>query len=409
MNRPVPLPALVYSVTDLTRLIKGNLESDPRLLGVWVRGEIGTCKLHTSGHLYFTLKDKASSLRCVMFRSFNRRLRFQPTTGLSILAFGEVGVYERDGSYQLYVRELEPDGLGALFLALEQTRERLAKEGLFSAERKRPLPRFPRRVGVITSPVGAALQDIIAVARRRFAGIELLLAPVTVQGSGASSEIVQALRRLNREKELDVVILARGGGSKEDLWTFNDERVARAIAASRVPVVSAVGHEIDVTLADLAADVRAPTPSAAAELVVPDRRHLEQELERCAARLGQAAGEQWRKKKQRLLQLLSRRPWREPALFLAEKRQALAYATDGFKRARRQFLLRKAAQLAETRRAFTALDPLSVLERGFAVVMDAVSGVPVTRASQVQRGQRLRVRFADGTVIVRQEAGEEGK
>jgi len=408
VTRAWPLPALVYSVSELTELIKNNLESDPRLLGVWVRGEVGTCKHHTSGHIYFTLKDGTSSIRCVMFRSFSQHLRFQPTTGLSVLAFGEVGVYARDGNYQLYVRELEPDGLGALYLALEQTKERLAKEGLFRPERKRPLPKFPRRIGLITSPVGAALQDILAVARRRFPQVEFLLAPVTVQGSCAPFEIVRAFSRLNRVKDLDVIILARGGGSKEDLWTFNDENVARAVAASRVPVVSAVGHEVDYTLADLAADVRAPTPSAAAELVLPDRRELTQELQNRARRLTEALRQQLSQRRQALRQLKSLRPWREPAFLLAPERQALAYARDRFYRVFGAFVAGKQVALSEARRALQALNPLAVLERGFVAVFDAKSMAAVTRAGQVQLGQRLLLKFCDGSLVVQAEAHGEG-
>lgn len=408
MNRAWPLPALVYSVSELTELIKSNLESDPRLLGVWVRGEVGTCKHHTSGHIYFTLKDGTSSIRCVMFRSFSQHLRFQPAMGLRVLAFGEVGVYARDGNYQLYVRELEPDGLGALYLALEQTKERLAKEGLFRPERKRPLPKFPRRIGLITSPVGAALQDILAVARRRFPGVEFLLAPVTVQGGCAPLEIVRAFSRLNRVNDLDVIILARGGGSKEDLWTFNDENVARAVAASRVPVVSAVGHEVDYTLADLAADVRAPTPSAAAELVLPDRRALNQELLSYARRLREALRQQFSRRQQALEHLKSRQPWREPAFLLAPERQALVYARDRFYRVVGAFVAGKQVALSEARRALQALNPLAVLERGFVAVFDVESMTPVTRAGQVQVGQRLLLKFCDGSLVVRAEAHREG-
>lgn len=408
MIRAWPSPALVYSVTEVTRLIKDKLESDPHLAGVWVRGEIGTCKQHSSGHLYFTLKDKDSSLRCVMFRSFGQRLRFSPSSGLNVLAFGEIGVYERDGSYQLYVRELEPEGLGALFLALEQTKERLAKEGLFRPERKRALPRFPRRVGLITSPVGAALQDIIAVTRRRFPAVQLILAPVTVQGSEAPCQIVQALARLNEEKGIDVIILARGGGTKEDLWTFNDEKVARAVAGSRVPVVSAVGHEIDYTLADLAADVRAPTPSAAAELVVPDRRYLEQQLWSCAERLQGGLRQQLKQRRDRLAHLLASRAWREPASLLAPQHQALAYAREGLKRAGRLFLTQKEARLGELSRSLMSLDPLAVLKRGFAIVQDGQTKAVITRAGQAQPGQKLFVRLADGALWVRVESREEG-
>ncbi|NLG86158.1 MAG: exodeoxyribonuclease VII large subunit, partial [Firmicutes bacterium] len=321
-----PLPALVYTVTELTQLVKENMEDDPRLDGIWVRGEIGTFKCHSSGHVYFTLKDSKSLLRCVMFRSFAVRLRFQPSAGLMVLVLGQIGVYERDGAYQLYVRELQPDGLGAEYLALEQSKQRLAQEGLLSPERKRPLPALPKKVAVVTSPVGAALQDIIAVARRRFAGIEILLCPVLVQGAQSPRQIVQALRRLNQLAGVDVVILARGGGSREDLWAFNDEQVARQVAASKVPLVSAVGHEVDYTLADLAADVRAPTPSAAAELVFPDRRQLEKELFYCSRRLDEAWNQYLFQQRNLLQAIKDRELWSKPATLLAERQQALQYS-----------------------------------------------------------------------------------
>ncbi|HHV06917.1 MAG TPA: exodeoxyribonuclease VII large subunit, partial [Firmicutes bacterium] len=342
-----PLPALVYSVTELTRMVKENLESDPRLGSVWVRGEIGTFKRHSSGHVYFTLKDSNSLLRCVMFRSFARRLRFEPGSGLGVLTLGEVSVYERDGAYQLYVRELQPDGLGAQYLALEQTKERLTKEGLFALERKRPLPEFPRRVAVITSPVGAALQDILAVAKRRFAGIEILLCPVLVQGEEAPVQIVRTLERLNEIEDVDVVILARGGGSREDLWAFNNEQVARQIAASRAPVVSAIGHEIDNTLADLAADVRAPTPSAAAELVLPDKKQLARELLYCSQRLNEAMRQHLSRYRNALSAMLNQDPWYEPLSQLSERRQALLYAKGRVEQVEARFLTKKRAQLAE--------------------------------------------------------------
>lgn len=403
-----PLPALVYSVTELTRMVKENLESDPRLGSVWVRGEIGTFKRHSSGHVYFTLKDSNSLLRCVMFRSFARRLRFEPGSGLGVLTLGEVSVYERDGAYQLYVRELQPDGLGAQYLALEQTKERLTKEGLFALERKRPLPEFPRRVAVITSPVGAALQDILAVAKRRFAGIEILLCPVLVQGEEAPVQIVRTLERLNEIEDVDVVILARGGGSREDLWAFNNEQVARQIAASRAPVVSAIGHEIDNTLADLAADVRAPTPSAAAELVLPDKKQLARELLYCSQRLNEAMRQHLSRYRNALSAMLNQDPWYEPLSQLSERRQALLYAKGRVEQVEARFLTKKRAQLAELKRALSALDPLAVLERGFVTVVDYESGHLVSRANKTYIGQILSLKFFDDEITVQVSAVPKG-
>lgn len=394
-----PLPALVYSVAELTRLVKDNLEADPRLGSVWVRGEIGTFRCHSSGHVYFSLRDADSLLRCVMFRSFARRLRFEPASGLSVLALGEVGVYERDGAYQLYVRELQPDGLGAQYLALEQTKERLAKEGLFAPERKRALPSFPQRVAVVTSPVGAALQDILAVARRRFAGIEIVVCPVLVQGQDAPGQIVHALSRLNEMEGIDVIILARGGGSREDLWAFNHEQVARQVAACRSPVISAVGHEIDYTLADLAADVRAATPSAAAEIVFPDIKHIEKELFYFSRRLDEALNQRLSRHRQALSGMIERKPWREPVAQLADRRQALGYLKSELLHAKTRFLADKKRALAEIRRALLALDPVAVLERGFVAALDQDSGCLVSRVGQTYPGQVLRLRFLDGEVL----------
>ncbi len=276
-------PPKIYTVSDLTTEIRALLEDS--FSGVWVEGEVSNFHHHSSGHLYFTLKDQESQIRAVMFRAQNRQLRFRPQDGLAVLVYGEVGVYERRGEYQLVVEYMEPKGLGALQLAFEQLKAKLQAEGLFDEARKRPIPMLPRRIGVITSPVGAAIRDILHVLRRRFAGVDVLIYPVTVQGDQAPPEIVDALRELNRRGGLDVLILARGGGSIEDLWAFNEEMVARAIADSKIPVISAVGHEVDYTIADFVADLRAPTPSAAAELVIARKDELAQRLDDLEARM----------------------------------------------------------------------------------------------------------------------------
>ena len=267
----------VYSVSELTQRLKGLLET--QFPDVWVAGEISNLRPATSGHLYFTLKDSNAQLRAVCFRSQARYLKFKPRDGVSVIARGRLSVYEARGEYQLLVELLEPAGLGALQLAFEQLKAKLAAEGLFDTARKKPLPVLPRTVGIVTSPSGAVIRDILRVLRRRYRNMNALLYPVRVQGEGAAQEIVQAIEHLNRRGGVDVMILARGGGSLEDLWAFNEEDVARAIAASRIPIISGVGHESDFTIADFVADLRAPTPSAAAELVVHRKQDFQAELE----------------------------------------------------------------------------------------------------------------------------------
>jgi len=279
-------PPKIYTVSDLTSEVRAVLEDS--FSGIWVEGELSNFRHPSSGHMYFTLKDQESQIRVVMFRVANRQLRFQPRDGLAMLVYGALSVYEPRGEYQIVVEYMEPKGLGALQLAFEQLKERLQAEGLFDDSRKRPIPMLPGRIGVITSPTGAAIRDILQVLRRRFAGVDVLIHPVTVQGEQAAPEIVDAIRELNRRGGLDVLIVARGGGSIEDLWAFNEEVVARAIADSKIPVISAVGHEVDYTIADFVADLRAPTPSAAAELVVSKKDELAQRLDDLQARMAGA-------------------------------------------------------------------------------------------------------------------------
>src|SRR5512139_1004597 len=273
----------IYSVSALTAEVKAVLEDG--FSAIWVEGELSNFKHHTSGHMYFTLKDAQAQIRGVMFRGHNRLLRFQPADGLSVLVCGTVTVYERRGEYQINVEFMEPKGIGALQLAFEQLKAKLEAEGLFDESRKRPLPLLPRKIGIITSPTGAVIRDMLTVIGRRFPGLEVLIHPVAVQGEGAAGEIAAALGRLGVRTDLDVLVVARGGGSLEDLWAFNEEAVARAIAASPIPVISAVGHETDVTIADFVADLRAPTPSAAAELVIAAKKEFVSRIEQLASRL----------------------------------------------------------------------------------------------------------------------------
>jgi exodeoxyribonuclease VII large subunit len=317
-----PASRRALRVGEVTRLIRGLLDAAPALRGVWVDGEISNLKRPPSGHVYFSLKDDAAVIRCAMFRQAAQGLAFEPKDGLRALARGDVSVFERDGQYQLYVRELEPAGAGALALAFEQLKRKLAAEGLFDPARKRPLPALPRRVALVTSPQGAAARDMIRVAQRRFPGIELVVIPVLVQGPEAPASIARGLGFVPASGA-DVAILGRGGGSLEELWAFNDEAVARAIRACPVPVVSAVGHETDVTIADFAADLRAPTPSAAAELAVPERAALAQQIGTAGQRLSAALRARLRRARQALESLRDRRVLQDPVAALAAPRQHL--------------------------------------------------------------------------------------
>lgn len=401
------LPALperreVLSVRALTLYVKNLIEGDELLADLWVRGEISNWRRHVSGHCYFTLKDEYAQVRCVMFRSQAARLRFEPEDGMRVLARGRVSVFERDGLYQFYVAELEPDGRGALHLAFEQLKARLMAEGLFDPARKRPLPRLPRKIGIVTSPTGAAIRDMITVARRRFPNVHIVLAPALVQGDGAPASLIAALSQVVRVPGVDVVIIGRGGGSLEELWAFNDEALARAIAACPVPVVSAVGHETDFTIADFVADLRAPTPSAAAELVVPSKSDLVRLLRTAEARLEAAARAQIARRRERLRLLSGRRVLQRPGDGILAARQQidgltrrLALAADGLIRRHRAALGGLAGRL-------DALSPLAVLARGYAIVRD--EGGRVVRApGDVAAGQRLELILQHGRLWARAE------
>lgn len=385
----------IYSVRELTAMVKERLTSDPRLAGVAVLGEISNFKHHSSGHMYFTLKDEHSRLRCVMFRRENMRLRFRPADGQAVIAKGDVSVYEAAGEYQLYVREMVPAGHGELALAFEQLKQKLAAEGLFDEERKRPLPVLPRRIGVVTSPEGAALRDIISVTRRRFPNMPILLAPAVVQGEEGPDSVVRAIRLMNEHGGVDVLIVGRGGGSLEDLWTFNDERVARAIAASRIPVISAVGHETDFTIADFVADKRAPTPSAAAEMAVPDKRALLAHIQGQYERLQSGVRRRIEQGRARLRLLESRPVLARPGELLLEYRQRVDDAEERAGRAARDMLDQRERALAAAAGKLDALSPVATLARGYAVARRADTGQVVRRSGQVAAGDELLIRVVD--------------
>ena len=309
----------VYQVSEVNLLIKGVLDSVPQLGNIYVRGEISNYKLYPSGHHYFTLKDPEGAIRCVMFRGQALRLRFRPENGMKVIALGRISVYPRDGAYQLYCDALSPDGVGDLHLAFEQLKDKLWREGLFDEGHKKPLPRYPETIAVITSPAGAAVHDMIRILRRRWPAAKVKLLPVRVQGTEAPAEIVGAIRYACRHHVADLIITGRGGGSIEDLWAFNDERVARAIYDADIPIISAVGHEPDVTIADFVADARAATPSHAAEMAAPDQAELLQRLGSLQSRLAQAEGRRLSLLRERLEALAAKRVLRDPMVPIQDK------------------------------------------------------------------------------------------
>lgn len=435
----------VWSVSDLTTRVKRLIEKE--FTAVNVRGEISNLRQQASGHLYFVLKDAGAQLNCVLFRGQAGADRSPIRDGGQVILGGELTVYEPRGTYQLRVTRVEAEGLGALQAAFERLKQKLAAEGLFAPERKRPLPAYPNRIGIVTSPTGAALQDVLHVIGRRYAGLQIVLAPSRVQGQGAAAEIVTAIDRLNRwsaaHEPLDLLLLTRGGGSLEDLWSFNEEVVARAIAASALPVVSAVGHEIDFTIADFVADLRAATPSAAAEIITQNyvasrewvagateqlaqcawarltraredieeklrrlhrehpRRRLEtwlQQLDDAQSELGRAVR---RNLRDRRVQLSSRQgallAWK-PRRHLFERQRHLADVTRRLPELARARLETHAARLAELRSRLRLLNPHNVLQRGYSLTLDATSGALIREAAAVRSGQRLRTRLASGEV-----------
>lgn len=399
----------IVSVSEAVRYVKQLLDSDANLQWLAIRGELSNFKRHSSGHLYFTIKDSGAVLRSVMFRTAANSLRFQPRDGLRVVAFGRIAIYERDGSMQLYVDRLMPDGIGDLSLAYQQLKEKLEQEGLFASVRKRPLPRLPRRVGIITSPTGAALRDIVTVGKRRFPTLPFVLFPVLVQGDEAPGEIVLALQCLAALPEVDVIILGRGGGSLEELWAFNDERVVRAIAACKIPVISAVGHETDFTLSDFVADVRAATPSQGAELAIPDRLELENQLQRARVLLTQGILHQVKDRKLVLQRLLNRGPLARPKESLQQMQIRVDQLSGRLQAAWGTLADGKKRRFHSAMDRLGALNPLAVLNRGFVLVTDR-DEQPVVSVRQIQREMCLSLRFTDGrcTALVQTKEEQDG-
>lgn len=386
----------MLSVTQLNEYLKMVLDGDRVLSNVFVRGEISNFKLYSSGHAYFTLKDDAGQLKSVMFRSYCSRLAFLPEDGMSVIAHGRVSVYESSGQYQLYVDDLQPDGAGSLAMRFEQLKRKLAAEGLFDEARKRPLPPMPKRIGVITSPSGAAVHDIINVLGRRFPAAEMILYPSEVQGAQAPAQLIAGVEFFSITGLVDVIILGRGGGSAEDLWAFNDESLARAVASCAVPVISAVGHESDFTICDFVADRRAPTPSAAAEIAVPDMGEILRSL--AAVRGGLQASMQKRiaQEKRILDRITQSRVFSRPEQMLDSFRIRLDEHEVDLNRAIEQTIGQKRQSTAAVAGKLQALNPLAVLARGYATVSH--DGTSVTSIQQIQERDTLDIRFADGSV-----------
>ncbi len=388
----------VITVSQLNRYVKTLLEGDKNVAAVYIGGEISNFTNHyKSGHLYMSLKDENAVVRAVMFRGAAQKLTFTPQNGMKVIIHARVSLYERSGEYQLYIDSMQPDGVGALQIAFEQLKAKLQREGLFDQAHKRPIPRYPKAVGVITSPTGAAVRDILNVLGRRYPMARVVFAPVLVQGDGAPDQIVDALRRMAGIRDVDVIIVGRGGGSLEELWAFNDERVARAVYASPVAVISAVGHETDFTICDFVADLRAPTPSAAAELAVPDSvalaRHIADNASKAAGILQMAI----QKERHRLNSIREKRALSSPLFYVEERQMRLDITVKSLTASARSVCQEASRRLASVCASLDALSPLKVLSRGYAI---AYKGENVVKcAADVSYGDALRVRVSDGVIF----------
>ena len=387
----------VLSISQLNEYIRGKLDTDPLLNGVAVRGEISNYKMYPSGHHYFTLKDESSQLKCVMFKGNAMRLRFRPDNGVKVIAMGKISVYPRDGVYQLYCTAMAMDGIGDLYAAFEQLKAKLAAQGLFDPAHKKPIPKYPGTIGIITSSAGAAIHDMLRILRKRYPLTQVKLLPVRVQGVEAPGEIAAAIRYANYHKLADLLIVGRGGGSIEDLWAFNDERVAYAIYESEIPVISAVGHEPDVTISDFVADLRAATPSNAAELAVQDRQALEQNLDAMSAAMATALSRQLKAARQHL-DVLSKSPaLQSPLGYIEQRRKSLVLLQNRLVAAENQSINRNNQRFIALTAKLDAMSPLKVLTRGYAMAQTP-EGEVVRSVAQVKSGDMLRVSFSDGKI-----------
>ena len=386
----------VYSVSQLNNYVKGVLDRDENLTHIFVTGEISNFKAHYSGHLYMTIKDENASVKAVMFAGNASKLRFRPENGMKILAFGTVSLFPRDGSFQLYINDMQPDGIGALNVAFEQLKKKLEAEGLFRQEYKKPLPEYPQKIGVVTSSTGAAVQDIFNVLKRRYPVAEVVLRPCQVQGDGAAKDIADAIYEFNRLKAADVLIVGRGGGSIEDLWAFNEEIVARAVYASEIPVISAVGHETDYTICDFVADLRAPTPSAAAECAVPDIFELKSNLVNLKQHIFSLTKNRVDLEKAKVRSLEKTLLLRDPVTNINEQRKELVYLTEKLSALTNSVLDNNKLTISALAGKLDALSPLRVISRGYALVEK--NDKPVTSVRCLRTGDIISVKLSDGQV-----------
>ena len=385
----------VLSISQLNEYIRGKLDADPLLNQIAVRGEISNYKMYPSGHHYFSLKDESSVLKCVMFKGNAMRLRFRPENGMKVIVMGKVSVFPRDGAYQLYCSALAMDGIGDLYAAFEALKKKLSAEGLFDPAHKQPLPRYPGTIGIITSSAGAAVHDMLRILNKRYPLTQVRLLPVRVQGAEAPGEIAAAIGYANHYQLADLLIVGRGGGSIEDLWAFNDERVAYAIYESRIPIISAVGHEPDVTISDYVADLRAATPSNAAELAVPDMNALQQNLDAMSGSMAAALARQLKASRQRLEMLANRPSMQKPTGYLEQKEKALELLKNRLVSAQTQMLNRERHRYVASVSKLDAMSPLKVLTRGYAYAQTE-DGTVLKSVDQVEAGQQITVSLSDG-------------
>lgn len=385
----------ILSVSELNHYIKRILTADPILYNLRVQGEISNFKHHNSGHMYFTLKDEGSKINCVMFRGNSEKLKFKVEEGMKVTIGGYISIFERDGQYQLYANTMEPLGIGALYLAFKQLKDKLEKEGLFDKATKKTIPFLPRKIGVVTSPTGAAIRDIINIITRRFPNSHIVVYPVLVQGDGAAADISAAIAKANLDSDIEVLIVGRGGGSIEELWAFNEEIVARAIYNSRIPIISAVGHETDFTIADFVADLRAPTPSAAAELAVPEYRELIVQLENRRRRLELLIRGRLNYLKDRLLSVEGSYPFKYPLEKINNLRQNLDKTQESLNKAIAEYGRDKRRQLIFTGEKLNSLSPLAILSRGYSVVTNE-DGSLLKSVKDAKKDHSLNVRLRDG-------------
>ncbi len=382
----------VYTVSELSGNIKTVLENN--FLNFWIEGEISNYKLHSSGHAYFTLKDEKAQIRCVMWRNFNASLRFKPEDGMKVLCFGDVTIYEPSGNYQIKIKQMQPAGMGALQMAFEQLKNRLAAEGLFDESHKKKLPEYPDVIGVVTSPTGAAVRDIISVIRRRAPQTKIILVPVNVQGPGAAEEIAAAIKLFNEYGAVDLLIVGRGGGSLEDLWPFNEEVVARAVYDSVLPVISAVGHQIDFTISDFVADLRAPTPSAAAELAVKDNEEVLKTVSALEDRIQNSLGNKIRFLKEKLRMLDNSYGFREPENIIAAKMQKVDELEQRITLGFGNLLERYIGKIESLKERLDVLNPKDILRRGYSMVYS--DDKLVKSVSVLHKGDKVKMIFYDG-------------